>query len=351
MAGRCGTAAVRRDREVREGRGDARSGLPGVPLRGRPGALAPYLLLLRRALVLRVDVRDAGRDGRGRDRRIDRAPPTHRRLPRRARGRGCRPDGHVPLRAGGTVARIGRRPRSGEGAGLCPLPGHLGDGASGALRDHGPPSGLMPEWPELRVMQERIADALVGKKVVAVRTGDPEVLRAEKPVDELLVGRTLREVTHHGKFLVFAFDGLEMTVNPMLAGIFSLQPVGAKATKDTRLRLELDGGTELRYRDDVRMGKVYVGLAAPGYEDLGPDAGTPASTESEVSTRAKAKRSQGRNLLQDQTFVSGIGNAYADEILWTPKLHPKRRVGSLTKDEMHRLYTSLRSVVATGLAS
>ena len=208
----------------------------------------------------------------------------------------------------------------------------------------------MPEWPELRVMQERIAAALVGKKVIAVRVGDPVVLRAERPVDELLVGRTLRDVTHHGKFLVFTFDGIAMTVNPMLAGIFSLQSVGSKASKDTRLRLEFESGTELRYRDDVRMGKVYVGIDAPGYEDLGPDAGTLAWSETEFAIRAKAKRREVRSLLQDQTFVSGIGNAYADEILWDAKLHPKRRVGSLTNDEMHRLYTSLRSVVATGLA-
>src|SRR4029077_11454650 len=112
----------------------------------------------------------------------------------------------------------------------------------------------MPEWPELHVMQERIARALVGKKVVAVRVGDPVVVRAEQPVGELLVGRTLRSVTHHGKFLIFAFDGLDMTVNPMLAGIFLLQPAGAKATKDTRMRIEFEGGTDLRYRDDVRMG-------------------------------------------------------------------------------------------------
>ena len=208
----------------------------------------------------------------------------------------------------------------------------------------------MPEWPELRVMQERIAAALVGRKVVAVRVGDPVVLRAVKPVDELLVGRTLRSVTHHGKFLVFAFDGLDMTVNPMLAGIFLLRPVGAKATKDTRMRLEFEGGTELRYRDDVRMGKVYVGIEAPGLADIGPDAGMLDWTEAEFSDRARSKRSEVRNLLQDQTFVSGIGNAYADEILWDAKLHPKRRVGSLTTEEMHRFYTSLRSVIATGLA-
>src|SRR5437762_14274009 len=121
----------------------------------------------------------------------------------------------------------------------------------------------MPEWPELRVMQERIAAALVGKKVVAVRVGDPVVLRAEKPVDALFVGRTLRSLRHHGKFLIFAFDGLDMTVNPMLAGIFTLQPAGTKATKDTRMRLEFEGGTELRYRGAVRLGKVYGGNGAP----------------------------------------------------------------------------------------
>ena len=207
----------------------------------------------------------------------------------------------------------------------------------------------MPEWPELRVMQERIAKALVGKMVVAVRVGDPVVLRALKPVDELLVGRTLRSVAHHGKYLIFSFDGLVMTVNPMLAGIFSLQLAGAKATKDTRMRIEFAGGTELRYRDDVRMGKVYLGVEAPGLADIGPDAGTFTWSDTEFATRAKAKRSEVRNLLQDQTFVSGIGNAYADEILWDAKLHPKRRVGSLSPEEMSQLYRSLRSVVGNGL--
>ena len=208
----------------------------------------------------------------------------------------------------------------------------------------------MPEWPELRVMQERISRALVGRRIVAVRVGDPVVLRSLEPADRLLVGRTLRSVTHRGKYVIFAFDGLEMTINPMLAGIFSLQPAGAKVTKDTRMRLEFDGGTELRYRDDVRMGKVYLGVDAPGLSAIGPDAGTLPWTESEFAVRARAKRSEVRNLLQDQTFVSGIGNAYADEILWDARLHPKRRVGSLSADELSRFSASVREVVATGLA-
>jgi len=153
---------------------------------------------------------------------------------------------------------------------------------------------------------------------------------------------------HHGKFLVFTFDGVVMTVNPMLAGIFSLRPVGTKVPKDTRMRLEFEGGTELRYRDDVRMGKVYVGMDAPGFAAVGPDAGTLDWTEAEFAERARAKRSEVRNLLQDQTFVSGIGNAYADEILWDAKLHPKRRVATLSDEEMSRFYRSLKDVIARG---
>lgn len=87
----------------------------------------------------------------------------------------------------------------------------------------------MPEWPELRVMQVRIAEALVGRK---------------------LVGRTLRPVA------------------------------------------EFEGGTELCYRDDVRMGTVYLGVAAPGCSDIGPDAGTFGWSGAEFAARAKAKRSE-----------------------------------------------------------
>ena len=198
-------------------------------------------------------------------------------------------------------------------------------------------------------MRDRMADALVGRTIVAVRVGDPVVLRATRPVDELLVGRTLRSVTHHGKFLIFAFGDLDMVVNPMLAGMFVLAPAGTKVTKDTRLRLEFEGEQELRYRDDVRMGKIYLGVETPGLGDIGPDAGAFDWDEATFAERARAKRSEVRNLLQDQTFLSGIGNAYADEILWSASLHPKRRVGSLSADELSRLYGSLRAVVAAGL--
>jgi len=204
----------------------------------------------------------------------------------------------------------------------------------------------MPEWPDLHVVRGRIAAALVGRRIVAVRIGDPVVLRATRPVDELLVGRRLDGVRHRGKFLIFDFDdAATMVVQPMLSGMFALVPAGSAVTKDTRLRLEFAGGDELRYRDDTRMGKIYLGVSAPGLAESGPEAGGLAWTAAEFAARARARRMELRNLLMDQRFVGGIGNAYADEILWEARLHPKRRIGSLAADELERLHRALGDVI------
>ena len=124
----------------------------------------------------------------------------------------------------------------------------------------------MPEWPDLHVLQSRITKAVAGKTVTAVRVHDPLVLRATGPFDEALNGRTLREVAHRGRFLAFVFDdGTQVVVNPMLSGLFDLLPPATKIRATTAFALTFDNEIDLRYRDDTRMGKVY--LLAPGASD------------------------------------------------------------------------------------
>lgn len=186
-----------------------------------------------------------------------------------------------------------------------------------------------------------------------MKVGDPIVIRATRPVEELLFGRVFSSVAHRGKFMLFELDDVTMVVNPMLSGLFQLRSWQAEATRDTRLRLALDDGVELRYRDETRMGKVYVlqgespEAAVPGFADLGPDA--PRISRSEFVRRARKRGGDVRNLLQDQRAIAGIGNAYADEILWEAKLHPKRSVRSLSDGELADLHSALQQVLAYGV--
>ena len=210
----------------------------------------------------------------------------------------------------------------------------------------------MPEWPDLHVLQRRITKAVAGKRVTKVRVHDPLVLRATRPFDEALVGRVLRDVAHRGRFLAFTFDdGTQVVVNPMLSGLFDLLPPATKIRATTAFALTFENGTDLRYRDDTRMGKVY--LLAPGASDAqvpqlsaqGEEAGALSWTADEFAKRAKSTRRELRNLLMDDEFIAGIGNAYADEILWSAKLHPKRRVATLDDGEMDRLRGALHAVL------
>lgn len=210
----------------------------------------------------------------------------------------------------------------------------------------------MPEWPDLHVLRERITKAVGGKRVTSVRIHDPLVLRATVPFDAALKGRVLTDVAHRGRFLAFTFDdGTRVVINPMLSGLFDLLPPETKIKKTTAFALTFENDVDLRYRDDTRMGKVYL-LArgasdeqVPGFAGQGDEAGTLSWTADEFARRAKKTRRELRNLLMDDEFIAGIGNAYADEILWAAKLHPKRKVASLDEGEMDRLRGALRSVL------
>ena len=102
------------------------------------------------------------------------------------------------------------------------------------------------------------------------------------------------------------------------------------------------------------MGKVYLGRAGefesiPGYLTQGIDVTSPAFTFELFSALIEKKRCQARVFIMDQTCLSAIGNAYADEILFEARIHPKAPCYSLGPDRRRSLYDAVRSVLAWGI--
>jgi formamidopyrimidine-DNA glycosylase len=108
---------------------------------------------------------------------------------------------------------------------------------------------------------------------------------------------------------------------------------------------------EIRYRDPTQMGKVYVlpagvDRAVAGFDDeLGPDADDPALSLDVWRERIRRHPGELKNLLKNQAFIAGIGNAYSDEILHAARLLPFRKRSSLGADEIDELYAATRSTV------
>ncbi|HTA18917.1 MAG TPA: DNA-formamidopyrimidine glycosylase family protein [Polyangia bacterium] len=221
----------------------------------------------------------------------------------------------------------------------------------------------MPELPDLVHVEEELRRAIVGKRIAAARTGDPLVLRVmvTEPFPGVLVGRRLEDVSRRGHFMRFALDGeLVLAVNAMLVGRYRLRaPDGASKSKKDPVSLGLalvfEDGIELQYVDDKRMGKVYVAAAAdeakiPVYGALGIDPTSAAFTRAAFGALIGKRRDQVRMFLMDKSAIASIGNAYADEILFAAKLHPKTFCYKLAPTEIDALYAAIPRVLAEAIA-
>jgi formamidopyrimidine-DNA glycosylase len=215
----------------------------------------------------------------------------------------------------------------------------------------------MPELPDLTVVGEQLAARISGRRISAVETPTPILVRATPQELAALIGMVVGPAGRRGKFLLLPFSGEGgsqriLAANPMLAGRFwLLDDHSTKVRARTGLRLRFEGGGELRYVDREMLGKLYLvepeGLEAiPGWTEMGPDADDPELTLERFRERIRRHPGELKSLLRNSRFVAGIGNAYSDEILWEARLAPLRRRGTLRPEEVDRLYAAMRSVLA-----
>jgi len=210
----------------------------------------------------------------------------------------------------------------------------------------------MPELPELEVVRDVLQRRVVGRTITDVRLippGGPIVARdlGNMGFERTLSGATIAAVSRRGKFLVFSFTPdappLFLAINPKLTGRLQLSDPSEKQAAKTHLVLGLDDNRQLRYLDQKQMGQLYLTrdlAAVPGYSGMGPE---PFDISLEIfRERLCPFRGEIKGILTRGEFVAGIGNAYADEILWAARLHPYRKCTQLTPVEVDRLYAAMR---------
>lgn len=220
----------------------------------------------------------------------------------------------------------------------------------------------MPEAPDLEVIKEFLDAKVLGSRVASISLLKPTVVRSL--VDDLavdLAGRTFEAVRRRGKFLLLRFSGDRwLVINPMLTGALQYCQSGQRMLKKTCFVLDIDRGGQvdgqegqekswqLRYLDDKQMGKVYYvndeQLAqVPVLSEQGPDVLSAISFE-EFGQRLKKFHGEIKGVLTRGAFISGIGNAYSDEILFAAGLAPFRKSRSLSQTELRRLYDTCPQV-------
>ena len=239
----------------------------------------------------------------------------------------------------------------------------------------------MPELPEVETVRASLARDLVGKKIKAVAVDNGRVVRRHKTAKEfraLLEGHSIKSVERLGKNLVFGLDNAtHLVVHLGMSGQL-LRAKGPKEPKPkhTHVVFTFTQGGELRYVDPRTFGELYVskpplegteaeiskfarlsiggdGLAlrrqVPELAHLGIDPFEDQIGWDRLAAILRSRTTMLKIVLTDQDIIAGIGNIYADEILYAAGLGPDRAADSLSTIEIRRLHRTITELLTDAI--
>ncbi len=222
----------------------------------------------------------------------------------------------------------------------------------------------MPELPEVEVVRRGLAEHVVGRHISDVQLSGHRVARRHLAGPEDLAARLrdsdVLDARRRGKYLWLvlagpAADRSALLLHLGMSGQLLVQPQDAADEKHLHARIRFsDNGPELRFVDQ----RTFGGMALADLDDAGipepirhiaPDPFDPAYDLEAVVGRLRARQSELKRALLDQTVVSGIGNIYADEALWRAQVHGGRIAASLSRPMLRRVLGHAREVMAEAL--
>ena len=228
----------------------------------------------------------------------------------------------------------------------------------------------MPELPEVEAARRQLTSAAVGRRIVTVRCApDSIVFQGVSParIRRALLGRRVVAAHRHGKHLWLELDrrpwpcfhfGMAGGIEVRGRQRNRLVTEGRRARENQwpprflKLHLVLDDGGEIVFRDARRLGRMRLRhdpAAEPPISLLGFDALHDVPSIARLAELFAARAAPVKAVLLDQSFSAGVGNWIADEVLYQARIDPRRRTNALTRAEIVRLRSRLRSVIATAV--
>jgi len=207
----------------------------------------------------------------------------------------------------------------------------------------------MPELPDISAYLTALEPRIVGQPLTQARIASPFLLRTVQPRIEDVEGHTVRSLHRIGKRIAIEFDnGLWLVLHLMIAGRLHWRPLGAKLGGRNNLAAFdfPNGSLVLTEAGSKRRASLHLFANGAAAKDIDPG-GIDVFAASLEDFRA-ALTAENRTLkraLTDPRILSGIGNAYSDEVLHAARLSPIQLTQKLNSDEWQRLFDATRSTL------
>ena len=214
----------------------------------------------------------------------------------------------------------------------------------------------MPELPDVEVFRRRLDDAAASRRITDAKVKDARLLDgiSAPELERRLVGRRILSTQRHGKHLIAMLeDGMAFILHFGMTGAIESSAEGVAPPRYEVLHMRLGRDRWASVTSRRKLGHIWLtGDVATFLKDhsQGPDALAKTLNAKAFTTALGGKRSTLKSALMDQARIAGIGNIYADEILFQACLHPLTPVGDLNRDELEKLYATIRRVLRQAIA-
>lgn len=203
----------------------------------------------------------------------------------------------------------------------------------------------MPELPELEILRINLNNRIKGKRIGRPTIINPKAISGDP---NLLENKKIEEIMRRGKWILFSLDKLYLSFHLRLNGYIFLLDYGEPDDYDCAI-LPVDG-EYLHFGDPRRLAQMKITEDVDSFiEELGIDPLSSDFTLEYLDRALKKKRTNIKTFLMDQDIISGIGNTYADEILFSARINPTRLCQSLSRDEVESLYKSIKEILEEAL--
>lgn len=217
----------------------------------------------------------------------------------------------------------------------------------------------MPELPEVETIRRTLEQRIAGKMITDVRVNYPGIIKYPlADVDSFRRGVCSARITHlsrRGKYLIICLDNeFDLIVHLRMTGRLLFGQGDCREDKHTHVVFTLENDEYLLFHDVRKFGMIYLqnkkedikssGLKNIGVEPLGNE-----FTLKRLKEIIKNKRRKAKAFLLDQSIIAGIGNIYADEILFQAQINPEEYVNNLNEEQIAALHYAIRDRLQEGI--
>lgn len=215
----------------------------------------------------------------------------------------------------------------------------------------------MPELPEVETVKESLKSKILNKRVKNVVVNHNNIIEFPD-VDKFkmdIINQNINDIKRRGKWLVFELDDYFLLSHLRMEGKFYHKKDSDVIEKHEHVIFQFTDKTELRYRDTRKFGKMHLILKEninkqKPLSELGLEPWDSKLTIEYLKAKFINKKLPIKTVILDQSIIVGIGNIYADEILFFSKVNPLKRSCDLSNAELKSIIHNTKEVLEKAIA-